>query len=161
MYVVKFRRHIEGKTDYKARASLLESGLPRLVVRKTNLYIIAQIVSSKEAQDKVICTANSKELLSYGAEGSLKNIQAAYLTGFLIAHKIRDKIKKAILDLGLQRSTKGSRCYAVLKGVLDAGLEVPHSKGMLPSEERVQGKNLKKSLDIEKIKQQIISKWKK
>jgi len=38
------RRRIASKTDYKARLSLLKSEKPRLVVRKTNRYIIAPII---------------------------------------------------------------------------------------------------------------------
>jgi len=34
---------------------------------------------------------------------------------------------------------KGSKIYAVLKGASDAGLEIPHSPDILPSEERIKG----------------------
>jgi large subunit ribosomal protein L18 len=163
MYVAKFRRHREGKTDYEARAALLEAGMPRIVLRKTNRYIIAQIVKSKEAQDRVLCTASSKELLDYGAEGfSLKSIPLAYLTGFLLGKKAAaHKIKSAILDLGLARSTAGSRLYAALKGALEAGLEIPHNSKMLPSKERLEGQHLKKPFEVGKIKQKIEEKLKK
>ncbi|MEM2029232.1 MAG: 50S ribosomal protein L18, partial [Candidatus Bathyarchaeia archaeon] len=43
-YSVPFRRRKEGKTDYRLRKKLILSGLPRLVVRKTNRNIIAQLV---------------------------------------------------------------------------------------------------------------------
>jgi len=77
MRKIKFKRRRTKKTDYKARLALLKSGFPRLVVRKTNRYVIAQIVRSKEAQDAIVCSANSKELLKYGWPFSLKSIPAS------------------------------------------------------------------------------------
>jgi large subunit ribosomal protein L18 len=43
-YRVPWRRRREGKTNYYKRLKLIRSGKPRLVVRRTNKYIIAQIV---------------------------------------------------------------------------------------------------------------------
>lgn len=148
------RRNREGKTDYKARLSLLKSKKPRLVVRKTNHYIIAQIIETNIAQDKVIAGITSSVLLKKGWPqdkiGSLKSISAAYLTGFLLGKTAKDKTKEAILDLGLHRNIHKSRIYAVLKGVLDSGLSIPHNPEALPSEE-----NLKKASLIDKIKEKI------
>ena len=137
---VQYRRRRQNKTDYLARRRMLESKYPRLVIRKTNRYIIAQIVESKEAQDKVVCDANSKELIEFGLENkfSIKNLSAAYSTGYLCAIRALKKgIKKAILDMGLQMSTKGNKIYAAAKGANDAGLEVPCSEEMFPEEERL------------------------
>src|SRR3989344_2403599 len=93
------RRRKEGKTDYKARINMLKSGEARLVVRKTNRYIIAQIVTTEIAQDKVVAGINSKILISKGLpeknSGSLKSIPAAYLTGYSIGEMALNKgIKK-------------------------------------------------------------------
>jgi len=46
------------------------------------------------------------------------------------------------LDLGLQKSVKGSSIYAVVKGVIDAGMKINVSKEVLPSEERISGKHI-------------------
>ncbi len=144
--VLKKRRRQECRTDYKARIALLSSGIPRLVVRKSNLYITAQIVKSKEAQDAVVCTASSRELVKYGWKGSKKNLPSSYLTCFLLGKKCKDKVRKAILDIGLHRSTKGSKIYACLKGALDAGLEIPHAGEMIPSENRLRGEHINKEM---------------
>src|SRR6266568_3178304 len=48
-------------------------------------------------------------------------------------------VKEAVLDIGLKSSTKGSKLFAVLKGLSDAGLEVPHSDGPLPGKDRIGG----------------------
>lgn len=155
---IKFRRRNEKKTDYAARLAMLKSGQPRLVVRKSNKYITAEIVKSKNAQDSVACYANSKELRAFGWKSSFKSIPASYLTGLLIGAKAKKcKIDSAILDAGIQISTKGSKIYAVLKGALDAGLDVRHSKDVLPSEERIKGGHLKNKVDISQIKEKIIS----
>ena len=156
---VTFKRRRQNKTDYTSRALILEGRVPRLVVRKTNRYLIAQIVESVKAQDKVVLTANSKELMKYGwpQTTSVKNLAAGYLLGILCSIKAkRNKIDKAVLDIGLIRSTKGNKIYAVVKGAVDGGLNVPHSAEILPEEERIKGKNLKNKVQVEKIKEVIM-----
>ena len=149
---VPFRRRLECKTDYKARSVLLRSKEPRLVIRKTNKYIIAQIIKSKEAQDITICYVNSKELINFGWNLSFKNIPAAYLTGMLIAKKARKKrIEKAIVDIGLYRSTKKSKLYGVVKGAIDGGLVINCKKEILPSEDQIKGNYTKNSEKINEI----------
>ena len=132
------RRRKESKTSFKKRFGLLKSGKSRLVVRKTNRYIIIQIVETTVAQDKVLLTLSSKELLENNwpkeKSGSLKSLHAAYLTGFLLAKKT--KSKDFILDIGLQRSIHGSRIFAAVKGAIDGGLKIPHNKNALPTEDR-------------------------
>jgi len=143
------RRRMEGKTDYGARMNLLKSKAPRLVVRITNRYIIAQIIKSREAQDNVVCTANSKELVKYGmAETfSMKNVNHGYLTGILIGKKAKEKkISEAILDIGLKKSTKGSKIYAVVKGCADSGISIKYSEELVP----------KISEDTTRIKEKIL-----
>ncbi len=133
------RRRIEAKTDYRARIDLLRSSKPRLIIRKTNRYVIVQLVETKDAQDSVIYSVISKDLLSNGwpkeLSGSLKSRQAAYLTGYLLARKASSKIKEAILDAGLNRHVKKSRIYSALKGVIEGGINVPCGKDILPQEE--------------------------
>ncbi len=150
------RRKSEAKTDYKARFGLLKSGKARLVIRKTNSYMIVQVITSEVAQDKVIATLTSKELLSKGwpaeKKGSLKSLPAAYLTGFLIAKQAKSLVKEVILDAGMHRNIHGSRIYAVVKGVVDAGLNIHVDPAVLPKIERIMSnKNISKSI-IEKIK---------
>ena len=155
---IQFRRRKECKTDYAARERALLGEMPRLAVRKTNRYLIAQVIESKNAQDKVLLTVNSKELFNYGfpAAYSAKNMAAAYLTGFLCALKANKKrIEKAIFDIGLIKSTKGNRVYSLLKGAIDGGLKISHSKEILPGLERIKSAKT----DINKIKEEIKKKW--
>ncbi len=152
---IPVRRRREFKTDYRARRNILRGEIPRLIVRKTNRYLITQIVKSSEAQDSVVFSANSKELKNYGYNFSFSNTSAAYLTGFLIGMKAKGKIQKAILDLGLQRSTKGSKLYAAVKGFSDSGINIPHSAEILPSEDRIRGKHTGKEINIDEIKKKI------
>ena len=60
------RRRRENKTDYKHRKKILEGEVSRIVFRKTNKYLIGQYIKSKEAQDSVILSVSSKELLDHG-----------------------------------------------------------------------------------------------
>jgi len=151
------RRRSEAKTDYKARLALLKSEKPRLVIRKTNRYIIAQIVESSLALDKTLLKVSSKDLLEKGwpkeKVGSLKSLPASYLTGFLLAKKLKGKVKESILDIGLHRNVSGSRLYATLKGASDAGLKITHNEKALPSLDRIKS-NDKDNL-FEKIKENL------
>ena len=153
------RRRQEAKTDYRARLDLLKSDIPRLIIRKTNKQVIVQIVQTKDAQDKVVFSSTSRDLLEKGwpkeLEGSLKSRPAAYLTGYLLAKKAAGKIKEAILDSGLHRNVKKSRIYSALKGVIDGGITIPHKEDILPSEEELTSANEKTGSLISKLKAKI------
>lgn len=152
------RRRLEAKTDYKSRLTLLKSEKPRLVVRKTNKYIIAQIVESDVAQDKILFGITSKALLSKGwpedKSGSLKSLAAAYLAGLMLGKMAKSKVKECILDIGMNRNVKKSRIYAVLKGAIDAGIKIPNDPSSLPSLEDLK-KNEKTSKTFEKMVKEI------
>ncbi len=157
MKIIAKRRRIENKTNYTKRRRLLEGRKPRVVIRKTNRYIIIQLVESKVAQDVVKCGVNSKELLDYGwpadKAGSLKSLAAAYLTGILFGKKIKSN-DESILDMGLIRNTKGSRIYAALKGAVDSGCKIRHNPSILPSIESINKENTKGFFD--KVKSNIL-----
>jgi len=147
-YKMPFKRRRLGKTDYEKRLKLLLSKKPRLVVRRSLKYILAQIVEFAKQGDKTLVQASSKELKKLGWEFSCDNLPAAYLTGLLIGKKALAKgIKEAILDSGLYASTKGNRIYAVVKGAKDAGLKVPVDESILPSEERIKGLHIASYLE--------------
>jgi large subunit ribosomal protein L18 len=159
------RRRRESKTDYSKRLKLLKSGKSRLVIRKTNKYIIAQYVESLQAKDKIILGVTSKELLKFGwpenAKSSLKTLPAAYLTGFLISKKIQEKkLDIPILDSGMIRNIHKNKIYAFLKGTIDSGLQIKTSekKDIFPVETRIKGEHLKNknvAENFEKIKSNI------
>jgi len=142
-YFVPFRRRREGKTDYYRRTRLVVADAPRMVVRRTNRYIIIQLVTAEMDGDRTVVAANSKELESYGYKGSMSNTPAAYLTGMLFAAKAKKaNYDRAVLDIGLNRATPGARVFAALKGAVVAGLDVPHGESVLPSEERLTGAHI-------------------
>jgi len=124
----------------------------RFVVRITNYDIIAQIVYSKIVGDVVVCAAYAHELPRFGLKAGLTNYSAAYCTGLLCARRLLNKLNieskfegrteinaddfeyesgprpfTAFLDVGLRRTTTGSRIFAVVKGACDGGVNVPHS----------------------------------
>jgi large subunit ribosomal protein L18 len=47
-----------------------------------------------------------------------------------------------VLDIGRHAPSKGSVIFAALKGMLDAGMALPHSEEVLPKENRITGKHL-------------------
>ena len=142
-YKVAFKRRREGKTNYGARLKLIGLDKHLLVVRVTGNHTIAQIIDVQLEGDQTLVSAHSQELKNMGWLASGKNTSAAYLTGYLCGKKaIKEGIEGAVLDMGLATSTKGSRVYAVLKGAIDAGLEVPHNDVILPSEDRITGEHI-------------------
>lgn len=142
-YCVQLRRRREGKTDYKARKALVISGKPRLVVRNTLKNVIAQIIVAKPHGDEVLVSAHSRELKKYEWKAHAGNLSSAYLTGLLCGLKAKAQgVKEIILDIGLHSPSKGARVFAMLKGVLDAGVHVPHSEEKLPDDKRIEGEHI-------------------
>lgn len=148
-YRVPFRRRREGKTNYRLRLKLLLSRKPRLVARKSLNNMVAQLVVYDEKGDKVLVSAHSKELVKLGYKGHCGNIPAAYLTGLLLGKKaLKEGYEEAILDIGLNASTKGAAVLAILKGAVDAGMDIPHSEDILPEEERINGSHVKEYAEL-------------
>ncbi|MEM4728348.1 MAG: 50S ribosomal protein L18 [Thermoplasmata archaeon] len=158
---VPYRRRREGKTDYRKRLALLKSGLRRLVVRKSLNHTVVQLVEYDAGGDWILASATTAQLRKLGWTGGTGNVPAAYLAGLLAGRRaFKMDIKEAVLDIGLGSPSKGSRVFASLKGVLDAGVQVPHSKEILPSEERIRGEHLKKPelvSEFEAVKQRIMA----
>jgi len=128
----------------------------RFVVRFTNKDIITQITYARIVGDFVLASAYSHELPRYGMPIGLSNYGAAYATGLLLARRLLTKLKladkyvgnvevtgtdynveeladgphpfRALLDVGLRRTTTGSKVFAALKGACDGGLDIPHSE---------------------------------
>lgn len=150
----------------------------RLVVRFTNRDIIVQIISAKLAGDHVLCAAYAHELPRYGIKHGLTNWAAAYATGLLCARRVLQKLGldekyegvtepdgemsetaaiedgprpfKCYLDVGLKRTSTGSRVFGALKGASDGGLYIPHNEKRFPGYDPES-----KELDAETLKKYI------
>ncbi len=142
-YTIRYKRRRQGKTNYKKRLKLLLAKKPRLVIRKSLNSIIIQVIEYNKKGDITKVCAHSKELKKLGWKLKNKNLPAAYLTGLILGIKAKKAgIKEVILDIGLNTPVKGCKIYSALKGVLDAGIEIPHSKEVLPPEERIKGTHI-------------------
>jgi large subunit ribosomal protein L18 len=147
-YRVPFRRRRQGKTDYRVRLRLLKSGEPRAVVRLTDRRIRVALVAYDPTGDRVLAAADSRELggVAFPA-GSLASTPAAYLTAYLAGLRAKASgTGSAVLDAGLRHPTQGGRLSAALKGLLDAGIEIPHGDAGFPSSDRLNGTHLGKPL---------------
>ncbi|KAJ7754262.1 hypothetical protein DFH07DRAFT_823468 [Mycena maculata] len=152
----------------------------RLVVRFTNKDIIVQIVYARLQGDFVLTQAHSRELPRYGIKHGLTNWAAAYATGLLCARRaltklgLADKYEgvtepdgtltmteildeedaprpfKAFLDVGLRRTSTGSRVFGAMKGASDGGIFIPHSDKRFPGYDPES-----KELDAEVLKKYI------
>ncbi len=158
-YFVPFRRRRDGKTDYYARTHLVVSEYPRMVVRRTNRYVIVQLVVAEMDGDRTLVAANSGELREFGYTGGLSNTPAAYLTGMLCGVRaVKGGYDCAVLDIGLQRATVGARVFAALRGAVEAGLDIAHNEAILPDTTRLQGEHIaaydpEKAGIVESVKQ--------
>ena len=125
-------------------------------INVTNENTQVQILKPEIPGDKVIASAHSRFLLKDGWKGSRKNIPAAYLTGYFAGKKALSKgVDTAIVYSGTRKYTQ--RMAAVVKGVVDAGMEVPSDEETFPPEERISGEHLKVKNDIATVKSKIDS----
>ncbi len=163
-YKVPLKRRRKYLTNYRKRIALLKSGIPRLVVRKSNRSIIAQIIVPGKIGDITICSANSNELKKLGWP-SRANLPTSYLVGMLCGMKAKKKeIKNAIVDAGL---SKGDYIFAAANGAKNfieiktkevderriRGEHIANYFKMLSEEERVKkfGDYIKNKIDVERL----------
>ncbi|KAA0009037.1 MAG: 50S ribosomal protein L18 [Thermoplasmata archaeon] len=159
-YRPMFKRHRLGITDYRKRKKLLKSRKIRAVIRKSLNHIRVQFVQYKEDGDVVLASAISSDLTKYGWKKTPKDTtSAAYLTGMLAGKRAKEKgIEECIVDIGRYTPTKGSRVFAAVKGIIDAGIMCPADESVFPSEDRILGKHLsrKPEVAVEEIKKKIL-----
>lgn len=140
---VDYRRDREGKTDYNYRIRLLRSGKPRLVARVSLKHVRAQIAIPSEDGDEIMVSAFSKELSDWGWKGNTSNTSSAYLVGLLCGFRaLEEGIEECVLDIDRFVPSPQAKIFAVLKGALDAGVEVPHGEDVLPSDYRIEGQHI-------------------
>jgi len=142
-YTVPMRRRREARTDYHQRLRLLKSGKPRLVARPSNKHVRAQLIVTGPQGDQTHAAAHSSDLADYGWEAPTGNLPAAYLTGVLAGRRaLENGLEEAVLDIGLNSPTPGSKVFAVQEGAIDAGLEIPHNDDVLADWERTRGEHI-------------------
>jgi len=140
---VMHRRKREGKTNYNKRLSMLKGSKLRLIIRRSNKNIVAQIVEYSPSGDRILMSCHSNELKKLGWKYSRNNTTACYFVGLMLGAKAKAKgIHELIVDLGLQAPTKGSKLFAAAKGAIDAGIRIPCSKEVIPSDDRIKGTHI-------------------
>ena len=141
VYTSTFRRIREGKTNYRKREKLLFGKQDFVTVNVSDENVSAQLIRPDLLGDKVMASVHSNELLSYGWKGSRKNVPSCYLVGLLLGKKcLKKKITRGILYIGKRHFT--TKIAACLKGLSEAGLEMPFSENIIPSEQRIQGNHI-------------------
>lgn len=147
---LRYKRRRNGETDYRRRMRMLRGGSTRAVVRVTNTQTICQLVDYTNDGDKVSISIDGKTLVDkfgWPLDASRKSIPASYIAGFAMAKAAMVAgHDEAILDIGLAASTPGNRVFAALKGMVDAGLEIPHNEDVLPSDDRISGTHIDDSV---------------
>ena len=153
-YAKILRRIREQKTNYNRRKSMLMGHRDFITVQISNENTHVQVIHPELTGDKVISSAHSRFLIEKGWKGSRKNIPAAYLTGYFAGKKaLKNGISSAIMYSGKRQYTQ--RMAAALKGIIDAGLEIPADDETFPSDDRINGEHLKIKNDVKNIKSTI------
>jgi len=139
-YRVHYRRKREGRTNYRLRYKLIKSGKPQFIVRRSLRYVYVSISKPEVGGDKTILTVSSKILRDKFGWYGLKNIPAAYLTGYIAGRQALEKgIKEAVLNLGYAWNKNASIPYAAVMGAIDAGLEIPLGEEAYIDTDRIKG----------------------
>ena len=141
-----FHRRKAGLTDYRRRLKLLRGRKPRAVVRVSNTRTTCQLVTWAASGDLVTVSVTGSDLSKkYGwpQDFSKKSVSASYLVGYAMGKAAKAQgAEEAVLDIGLAASTPGNRVFSALKGMVDAGLEIPHGENVLPDEDRINGSHI-------------------
>ncbi len=147
---LRYKRRRNGETDYRRRMRMLRGGSARAVVRVTNTQTICQLVDYETSGDNITVSIDGKMLVNkfnWPLDASRKSVPASYLSGYAMGKAaITAGHDEAILDIGLASSTPGNRVFAALKGMVDAGLDIPHSDDVLPEDDRISGTHIDDSV---------------
>ena len=144
-YLALFRRRREGKTNYRRRRKAVISKRLLLYVFISGKNTSIQVLRPLLGGDKVVASANSRELLKYGWKASQRSISGAYLTGLLLGLKaLKGGVKDAILYTNVRAYHSGGRVTAAVKGIVDAGFKLPVDQASLPKVERISGVHVAK-----------------
>ncbi|KAI0561240.1 Ribosomal protein L5 [Gracilaria domingensis] len=139
--------------------------------------IICQVVAARLAGDEVLTAAYAHELPRYGIKHGLTNFSAAYCVGLLCARRHLQKLGldetyvgveevdgemfeieedddrrpfTALLDIGLVSTSTGNKVFAVMKGAVDGGMNIPHNEKRFPAYSKEEG------FDAELLKSRIL-----
>ncbi len=135
------RRIREDKTNYRKRKALLIGKHIFAAVRISNQNVLVQMLKPSKGGDQVLVSAHSRELTKHGWQGSRKNIPACYLTGLLAGKKAAAKgVKDCVLYTGNRKYAP--RIAASVKGVTEAGVNIPVDEESLPADDRITGKHI-------------------
>lgn len=144
-YVPMYRRRRSGATDYRARRRAISSRGTLLAVRISTKNVSAQFLKPTVKGDLVISSANSHALKKLGWKGSMKSIPACYLLGLWAGKEAKKKgVEKAFLYNGPVPFVRGTRIPAFVKGVVDAGVDIPLSEEVVPPEGVLKGEAIAK-----------------
>lgn len=100
------RRVIRRITNYRKRFGLLKSGFKRIVLRKTNRYLIVQLINFNSTGDLIQNHLNSKMYSSLKI--GFKNILVSYIMGIKLGLLLQNVPENSLIfDIGQRRPLKG------------------------------------------------------
>jgi large subunit ribosomal protein L18 len=157
-YVHTLKRIRTHKTNYRKREALLISKLDFVTIKISNQNVIAQVLKPEIQGDIVRVSTHSRELRRFGWKGSLNSLPACFLVGLVLGRKALEKgVEKAVLYIGNKPFT--SRIAACMKGIVQAGINIPISSESYPTEHRLNGQHIAEY--ALKIKTEDINKYNK
>ncbi|MEC8446956.1 MAG: 50S ribosomal protein L18, partial [Candidatus Thermoplasmatota archaeon] len=120
--------------------------------------VTVQITNFEGKGDRVLASASSMDLEKMGWKNSKTNLPASYLSGKLAAkNAVKAGVSSAVLDIGRITPISGNRAFAVLKGLVDGGLDIPHSENSYPSDDRINGSHISDKIvkDFDKVSKKM------
>jgi large subunit ribosomal protein L18 len=157
-YVHTLKRIRTHKTNYRKREALLISKQDFVTIKISNQNVIAQVLKPEIQGDIVRVSTHSRELRRYGWKGSLNSLPACFLVGLVLGKKALERgVDKAVLYIGNKPFT--SRIAACMKGIVQAGINIPISSESYPTEHRLNGQHIAEY--ALKIKREDINKYNK
>jgi large subunit ribosomal protein L18 len=140
-YTSTLKRIRKHKTNYRKRAALLIGRHSFITIKLSDQNVAAQVLRPTPSGDIVMASAHSRELRNLGWKGSLNNLPACYLTGLVLGKKILERgTQDAVLYTGKDQFT--TRVAACLKGIVEAGVNIPVSEESLPDDFRISGQHI-------------------
>ena len=102
------KRKVVRLTDYYKRFKMLKSGLPRLVIRKTGRYVIAQMAEYDPIGDHILWTKTTKSLVAQTPELCGTSARACVLLGQSLP---LNETSDFIIDIGMRRPVEGKNFF--------------------------------------------------
>jgi len=152
--VFKLKRVYLGLTNYQRRKDLLKSGKSYISVFKGKNQWNIMKLKNGNLLDIIEYSMCGKHLRNLGWKRNLVTRLALYLLGYWFGLNHPEK-EEHLVNMGVYKSNKAGRIWALIKGVKDSGFPVRVNDSVLPSEDLIVYSDDKKKELLERFKKEM------